>query len=501
MATPRMPANSSRDAPKFDPEKPEELIRFFKLVEDLFKTCQIQDVKEKKDYAGRYTDSQTEREWQGMEHFEKGTWEEWKKEIISSYPAASSLISGSLRALKEVCAMHRGLTMNDVAEVKSLKRKFNAESKKLVEKSSIISNRELVNMFMNCLDERYQMEISTRLSSIQAGRVADPDYRAEDPYKLKDVMEAAELLAESAGSTFFSVPSFGSSQPSSISRETRKIKEEVDEIKQVVAGLQDRVEVTHKSMNEGMSEIKQALHQNTMMFKSAMQQGVSFTQNAMPMQTGLPMGQEPSGSFGRIRDTRDDRCFYCHESGHIVPRCPQRKLHLDQGKIMEHDGKLRMFDGSWIPSSPREAPIMDRVEAQWNKKNSAAQMYLGPEEEDEGGMYTLPPRDQRMYSTYSNAVQDSRDTIIDRLRRQVEQLQHEKYIETPREPSRRQQYYHEPSWNQPQRDDRSRENENSEDKLLDALVARLANREQYAATRSGQQHVEKDFHEVRGRQD
>ncbi|KAF9455199.1 hypothetical protein BDZ94DRAFT_1316523 [Collybia nuda] len=276
-------------------------------------------------------------------------------------------------------------------------------------------------MFKGCLDERFWSEIATRLSSIQAGKPLPEDFRVEDPHKLKDVMEAAETLASSAGGSFTSASGVKSSLHVSTNKETVEMKAEVEEIKQVVAGLQDRVDATQKTMTEGFSELKQTLHQNSMSLQNALAQSAVSTQRQAP-----PPAQYNSWNKTGPPTMLRPGCFYCHEDGHMMDQCPERSKHLEQKKTIIHEGKVKMFDGSWIPGGPRDIPIMDRVEATWNKKNNVtatAQLYLGPEDEEERGMYYLPERDQNMFSTYTNAVQDNRDEIINQLRRQVNQLQ------------------------------------------------------------------------------
>lgn len=107
MATPtpeKMPACGARDAPRFDQEKPRELLRFFKNLEDQFKRNNIVDSQEKKEFAGRYADVDTEIDWKGMRSYAVGkTWEEHREEIIASYPEASGLSKGSLKNLERLC--------------------------------------------------------------------------------------------------------------------------------------------------------------------------------------------------------------------------------------------------------------------------------------------------------------------------------------------------------------------------------------------------------------
>jgi len=84
----KMPDPYARDAPKFHYDRPEELNRFIKRVEELFKSNQIDDDREKIRYLGSYTE---------------GTFADFKKEIIESYPEASNPTWGSIKELKRIC--------------------------------------------------------------------------------------------------------------------------------------------------------------------------------------------------------------------------------------------------------------------------------------------------------------------------------------------------------------------------------------------------------------
>jgi hypothetical protein len=94
-------------------------------------------------------------------------------------------------------------------------------------------------MFLSCLKEDFQSEVYTCLSSIRAARPTVVNKRAEDLYQLEDVMEAAMHLAEGPSGMLFADMSLGAAVQITLSKEHIKIKAEVDEIQQVITGLQD----------------------------------------------------------------------------------------------------------------------------------------------------------------------------------------------------------------------------------------------------------------------
>lgn len=127
---------------------------------------------------------------------------------------------------------------------------------------------------------------------------------------------------------------------------------------------------------------------------------------------------------------------------------------------------------------------MDRVEAAWNKKHSnaaTAQLYLGPEDEDDHKIYMLPARNQNVFSSHSTGVYDNRDDIIDRLHQQVDQL-----LQSSRhsEPARNNDFH---------RDGYLA----SQSRNLASLGDTMGSHDQFAATRSGKQSArDEDFQEV-----
>ena len=146
----KMPEPYARDAPKFHYDRPEELNRFIKRVEELFKTHKIEDDREKIRYLGSYADPKTENEWEGMMKYADGTFTEFKKEIIESYPEASNQTRGSIKELKRIRDMYSGISPADITRLAVFKRAFIAEVKKLQKDPALLSNHESVEYFIPC---------------------------------------------------------------------------------------------------------------------------------------------------------------------------------------------------------------------------------------------------------------------------------------------------------------------------------------------------------------
>ena len=96
----RMPKPGDKNAPVFETEKPEELGRFFDRIEDWFFDEDIIDDTEKKKRIVKYLDADSEVQWKALSKFSTGTYEEFKSQVMSSYPAAEEVMKGSVTALK-----------------------------------------------------------------------------------------------------------------------------------------------------------------------------------------------------------------------------------------------------------------------------------------------------------------------------------------------------------------------------------------------------------------
>ena len=151
-----MPLPGSRGAANFDKEKPIELLRFIEQMEDLFKEHDIEDDQAKKRYLGRYTDQKTEFEWRAFDTYDpSSTDEEFKTALIDDYPEAKMAGKGTLENLRKICKEHQRLHIDDINELKSLTRSFRAEQKLLLKPPALVSNRELVDLFLGCLKEAF----------------------------------------------------------------------------------------------------------------------------------------------------------------------------------------------------------------------------------------------------------------------------------------------------------------------------------------------------------
>lgn len=88
-----MPLCTERDAPKFDPSNPRTLPRYFDDLQLLFTRHGITDTRQQKSYAIKYITPNDADYWGSFDSYTDAakTFEEFKTEVLDSYPGASEL--------------------------------------------------------------------------------------------------------------------------------------------------------------------------------------------------------------------------------------------------------------------------------------------------------------------------------------------------------------------------------------------------------------------------
>jgi hypothetical protein len=142
----------SMDAPKFQSAKPRELRRFIRQLEDLWKEAGITEDKDKKESLGKYADQESEEEWSALETYNEGyTWGEFEKELLENYPEASAAERGTPARIWQIVRDADNIEPGDTIKLYSYRRAFLAEASKLSKPPVVMSNQELVELFMRGL--------------------------------------------------------------------------------------------------------------------------------------------------------------------------------------------------------------------------------------------------------------------------------------------------------------------------------------------------------------
>lgn len=392
-----MPRPQGRDAPSFHRNTPENLNRYLAGMEDLFRDFSVTDDQAKKRYLGRYADATTEEEWSAMDTFANtSTYAEHKTEILSTYPEAHLANEGTLARLKKICREFKSTSATDIQEVHNLRRRFNAESKKLLGATpAVVSNRELVEMLLGCLEDDFRKTVQGSLSlSVAAmrrvgGANAPAARRPEDPYELSDVMDTMLEVAKSSltGGGAREVALAVKTEPASasISALEAKLASSLESIKQEfqqqASAQRDWIDIMQKQFSSEISNRQR---------------------DAGLMRKALQQGQN------QIAPANDGGCFYCR-GPHRVAECEEKRKEVEDGRILIVEGRVYAPDGRPFPrDTTGQLCLKERVQEYYRRRAAAAASvnYQNFDYED------VIPADGLSYSNWVSSPRDHRDTMI-----------------------------------------------------------------------------------------
>lgn len=375
VAMPKMIAPNHRDAPKFNPEKPEELLRFLRAIEAEFTNASFNG--DKTEEVRKYTDARTEEEWRALDNYGDPTkWAEFKEELINSYLEATSLRTGSYKKLQQVCKENRRIRIKDLGPFLSYKRSFLAEAKKLQEPPVLIANATLVQMFMSSLTEEFQMAVYQKLdfmknqdSHIKAmidkfqiahtlPAAANIPRRAEDRYTLSEVVRAAEDTARTmmpgveigAMGVKSEVPEASVSRAPSVKIEQTEVtllNGEVANMRNEFAQLRDKLSIQDKVSAKLLDQL------------TSMNQLMNAAPSRAATAQVLPVTTMP-----RMSPEKNMNCIFCNYPGHFISECKFKQTYLESGKVLlGPDGRLQYVDGKPIIPDGTGRCMRERIDS------------------------------------------------------------------------------------------------------------------------------------------
>ena len=107
---------------------------------------------EKKENIEKYADQESEEEWGALKAFNEGyTWDEFKKELLDNYPETSAAERGMPARIRQIFQEADNIKLGDTVKLYSYQQEFLAEANKLMKPPVVMSNRELVELFMGSL--------------------------------------------------------------------------------------------------------------------------------------------------------------------------------------------------------------------------------------------------------------------------------------------------------------------------------------------------------------
>jgi len=258
-----MPKPGEKNAPSFDPEKPEELGRFFDRIEDWYADEGLIDDTEKKRRIVKYLDADSEIQWKALSRFSNGTFEEFKAQAMASYPAAEEVMKGSVAALKRKLRKLGPIAADERDDLLALIRIMTAEVMKLKRITPPIhTNRELVELFLSRLTPDFAGRVAGKLSIHRLVDTAQNNNQVprnpEDMYDIEDVMKMARHTSLEQANPFgkFLMVSSGSQASSGV------------KLEEAVARLTDTITLQtqyNKQMDQKLASLQSFMSQSRSM--------------------------------------------------------------------------------------------------------------------------------------------------------------------------------------------------------------------------------------------
>jgi hypothetical protein len=372
-------------------------------MEDAFTDAGITEDFERKISIGKYADQDSEEEWKALDTYtSKASWDEFKEELLENYPEAAAAERGTPARIRQVCREANGILLGDLDALYAYRRTFLAEAAKLQKPPAVMSNRELVELFISGLSEQMA---NTLLQYLGSSRKPDENpknkesekginRRPEDRYDLDEVCKAAIQVSSNAQGMLQLSGRYGTDKKSSrremtmvqsASGEDISLASKLESLEESQAREKDRLTVVNKQLDSKLEGLESLM--KTLISHAQTKSAASYVQNFS--QGGGPGQLENQQRWNK--NPRGMECFGCGADDHFQEKCEKIKHHLRIGNLkINGEKRICLPDGSKIPNIPYGANLIERMEKYYANKPS--QSYYGAFEEREesaGGTFHL----------------------------------------------------------------------------------------------------------------
>ncbi len=386
----------SKGSPSFDNRTADSLVKYLRFTKVIIASAGITDDPGKKEVVLKYLHTHTAEEFEALETYDNGTFEEWIEEIEALYPEIKSQRLGSLARLDDICAKYQNLTKKNQGEIKRLSLAFKVEADKLKKPPSLVLNGSLVERYLKCFEPAFVVEINIMISQRLLEKLSQPAanpavppvlQRPEETIPLEDLIVLVGQLSQiNIGAatvtnlTSTVIPSLASLIPST-QEAGRMIKlEEMMSLQgQDVALLKDTMKVAQTQYKSDLNELRKEssshfseLTQHMKQFETALNQSAGRGRDAPPHQDIVQAGQA-SNRYGEERrlgsgSFENRPCYYCLLTGHVIRDCPYKKEHIDLAMIVIEGNRMKLGDKTPFPRYPDNKSQKQRVDDYWRNR-------------------------------------------------------------------------------------------------------------------------------------
>ncbi|EPQ49701.1 hypothetical protein GLOTRDRAFT_20116, partial [Gloeophyllum trabeum ATCC 11539] len=318
-----LPSRYDKHAPRFDPEQPRTLLRYFEDITDLFAAHPNAVASEaaKKAVVVKYVPMYEEELWKGVPEFadDSKSFEEFKAAILALYPAVKEDQRYSVGDMDRIVGERQRVGIHNLADLAAFYRDFLLVTRYL-RKNDIISVREQGRAFQRGFQPDLWAKIFGRL------QIKDVDHQPDTPYSVDEVYKAAEFILHgtSAIGTSERRPESSSSTLSAPAVKTED--------------LASLVEVITKSISQALVA---AVQQNA---------GLAPATSTRPAATNY-------------------NCLYCGEGDHSIRRCPKVEEDIRAGRCKRNaEGQVVLPSGAMVSRALPGATMRDRI-LEWHRQN------------------------------------------------------------------------------------------------------------------------------------
>lgn len=371
-----MPNRRDNKAPSYDRNRPEELLRYIEDVEKELTRARVTVEQDKKDWLRHYADQRSSDEWTVLETYPsgKGSFADFKEELVSHYPEATDSLEGSIARLDKLCAKSTPLTSEHLSVVLEFIRSFKFEGRKLL-RGGCISNREIVTKFLNCLDPELKKTVTWQMSQKTLNEVSPSDEERRkarhrtDPIEFETLLKVSEDLVRSFDS--YNTITSGTPVKSATRTQHTILQRPVESL--VPSGTHDRMVQLLEDMNESMAKNTDVL---ISMAKENSQRHGETTKSIETMHTLMNTWHKGGGdrpynppypAASNQAPMRREGCHYCWIVGHFIADCQSLAADVTEGKLEAQDNGSRV-DFKQFPKEPRNVSPRERVDLAWKNR-------------------------------------------------------------------------------------------------------------------------------------